>query len=392
MRRIANVYRLGIKEIYSLLADPVLMGLIVFTFTFSVYSVAHNVQTELRNASIAIVDEDHSVLSTAIAGAFLQPYFQPPRLIDIKAVDAAMDAGRYTFVLDIPPGFEKDVLAGRDPVLQLNVDATAMTIAGTGAGYIQSIVNTELLTFVGRAEGQAGAPVSLQIRAMYNPNLHSSWFLAVMQILDNVTVLAIILGGAAVIREREHGTLEHLLVMPVTSCEIMLAKIWANGLVIVIAALLVAGDRRPGLPGHTDRGLARPLRARCRRLSLCDHGAGHPALDHRHDHAAVRPALDPRLRRDEHALGRPDADREHAALPADRGAGPAVGAFRHLRPGRPLSRCRPGHRLAPAARHGAARRRLLHPDPASPPRDPGSGALDEACGPPGRQAAFMLSL
>ena len=59
-----------------------------------------------------------------------------------------------------------------------------------------------------------------------------------MQIINNLTILAIVLSGAAVIREREHGTLEHLLVMPVTSSEIMLAKIWANGLVIVLAAVL----------------------------------------------------------------------------------------------------------------------------------------------------------
>ena len=149
-----------------------------------------------------------------------------------------MDAGRYTFVLDIPPGFEADVLAGRNPEIQLNVDATAMTIAGNGTTYISSIVNAELLKFVSRSSGAVGLPVDLQVRAKYNPNLYSAWFMAVMQIINNLTILAIILSGAAVIREREHGTLEHLLVMPVTSSEIMLAKIWANGLVIVLAAVL----------------------------------------------------------------------------------------------------------------------------------------------------------
>ena len=238
MRWFANIFRLGVKEIYSLLRDPVLMGLIVYSFTFAIYTVANGVQTELNNAAIAIVDEDRSELSSRIAGAFLPPYFKAPALIDLRAVDPGMDAGRYTFVLDIPPGFQADVLAGRSPTIQLNVDATAMTIAGNGTNYIQSIVNAELLKFVSRASGAAALPVDLQVRAKYNPNLESSWFMAVMQIINNLTILAIVLSGAAVIREREHGTLEHLLVMPVTSSEIMLAKVWSNGLVIVLATVI----------------------------------------------------------------------------------------------------------------------------------------------------------
>jgi ABC-2 type transport system permease protein len=238
VQKVSNIYRLGVKELFSLMRDPVLMGLIFYTFTFAIYTVANGVQTELHNASIAIVDEDRTGLSNRIAGAFLPPYFKTPEVIDLHAVDAGMDAGRYTFVLDIPPGFEADVLAGRGPAIQLNVDATAMTIAGNGATYISSIINAELLKFVSRSSGVAALPVDLQTRAKYNPNLNSSWFMAVMQIINNLTILAIILSGAAVIREREHGTLEHLLVMPVASGEIMLAKIWANGLVIVLAAVL----------------------------------------------------------------------------------------------------------------------------------------------------------
>jgi len=238
MRWIANIYRLGIKEIFSLLRDPVLMGLIAYTFTFAVYSVANGVQTDLKNAAIAIVDEDRSELSTRIAGAFLPPFFKTPTLIDLPAVDPAMNAGLYTFVLDIPPGFEADVLAGRRPVVQLSIDATAMTIAGNGANYISGIVNAEMLKFVNRSSGVAALPVDLRVRAKFNPNLDSSWFMAMMQVINNLTILAIVLGGAAVIREREHGTIEHLLVMPVRSSEIMLAKVWSNGLVIVVATVL----------------------------------------------------------------------------------------------------------------------------------------------------------
>jgi ABC-2 type transport system permease protein len=73
------------------------------------------------------------------------------------------------------------------------------------------------------------------VRIAFNPNAQTSWFNSVMGILNSITMLAIVLAGAAVIREREHGTLEHLLVMPVTPFEIAMSKIWANGLVILIA-------------------------------------------------------------------------------------------------------------------------------------------------------------
>ncbi|QIE54221.1 ABC transporter permease [Pikeienuella piscinae] len=238
MRSASNILRLGVKELYSLARDPVLLLLIVYTFTVAIYSVAHGVQTEVKNAAIAVVDEDRSALSERIRGAFLQPYFQPAALIGLNEVDPAMDEGRYSFVLDIPPNFQADVQAGNSPTVQLQVDATAMTLAGNGARYIQYIVQTELIKFLSRSETEVELPATLVTRARFNPNLDSSWFMAVMQIVSNVTILAIILSGAAVIREREHGTLEHLLVMPVTPGEIMAAKVWANGAVIVLASVL----------------------------------------------------------------------------------------------------------------------------------------------------------
>jgi ABC-2 type transport system permease protein len=233
-----HVYRLGIKELYSLRSDLVMVVLILYTFSYAIYTPAKHAQTELRNASVAIVDHDHSQLSQRIRDALLPPYFQEPAQISAQQVDRAMDAGRYTFVLDVPPDFEADLLAGQHPALQVNVDATAMTQAGHGAHYIQRIVAREVAAV---AQGQGvdtGEPVQLVARARFNPNLESRWFLAVMQLVNMITLMAVILTGAALIREREHGTIEHLLVMPLRPAEIMLAKIWANGLIIVIAAML----------------------------------------------------------------------------------------------------------------------------------------------------------
>ena len=238
MQRLANIYRLGVKEFFSLRRDLVMVGLIVYAFTYAVYAPTQHAQTELKNASVAVVDEDRSQLSQRLRDALLQPLFQPPVELAANEIDAAMDSGSYTFVIDIPPKFEADVLAGRQPELQINVDATAMTHAGHGATYLQQIIAQEIREFM-RGKGAAlQEPVSLVVRAKFNPNLNSTWFMGVMQIINMITLLAIMLSGAALIREREHGTLEHLLVMPLTPAEIMIAKVWANGLIIVIAATL----------------------------------------------------------------------------------------------------------------------------------------------------------
>jgi ABC-2 type transport system permease protein len=235
MRALANIYWLGTKELRCFLRDYVLLGLVVYAFSIALLAQAQSRSQEVYNASIAIVDEDRSPLSRRIAGAFLSPYFQAPQPIAERDAAALMDAGRYTFILDIPPHFARDVLAGRDAAVQLAVDATAMVQAGLGAGYAQQIVTGEIADYLSRSAKTASPAADLVVRIAFNPNVTTAWFASVMGIINNVTMLAIILAGAAVIREREHGTIDHLLVMPLTPFEIAMSKIWANGLVIVVA-------------------------------------------------------------------------------------------------------------------------------------------------------------
>ena len=233
-----NIYRLGIKELWSLARDPMLMALVVFSFTVTIYSAATAMPETLHLAPIAVVDEDASPLSTRIVSAFYPPRFMPPQLIDQTEMDRGMDTGKYTFVLNIPPQYQRDVLAGKSPDLQLNVDATRMSQAFSGSGYVQQMVADEVSEFVERYREIPASPVNLVIRNRFNPNLSSSWFGALMEIINNVTMMSIILTGAALIREKEHGTIEHLLVMPVTPPEIMLSKIWSMGLVVLAAAAM----------------------------------------------------------------------------------------------------------------------------------------------------------
>lgn len=234
--RAANVWNLGVKELRSLASDPILLFLIAYAFTFAIYWAATAAPETLHKVPIAIVDEDRSQLSTQIISAFYPPYFMPPRLIPVAEMDARMDAGLDSFSLDIPPEFQRDLLAGRPATIQLNVDATRMSQAFTGTRSIQMIVTDEVRAFLQRARDVAVPPVDLALRVRFNPELNKSWFGAIMEIINNLTMLSIVLTGAAIIREREHGTIEHLLVMPVTPFEIMTGKVWAVGLVVLGAA------------------------------------------------------------------------------------------------------------------------------------------------------------
>ncbi|WP_295135012.1 ABC transporter permease [uncultured Reyranella sp.] len=236
--RAANILLLGLKELRGLARDPAMLALIVFAFTFSIYSASTAMPEQLNKAAIAIVDEDRSPLSARIADAFFPPFFMPPSMIAQPEMDHRMDAGIDTFALDIPPEFQRDLLAGRRPTIQLNVDATRMSQAFTGAGYVQSIVASEIDAFVRRYRANVPASVELTLRARFNPSLTISWFGSVIEVVNNVTMLSIILTGAALIREREHGTIEHLLVMPVTPLEIMAGKIWSMALVVLTACAL----------------------------------------------------------------------------------------------------------------------------------------------------------
>src|SRR5581483_8425093 len=151
--RLSNIFELGFKELRGLSRDPMLMALIAYSFTIGIY-VASTAQPEtLNHAPIPIVDEDQSPISSRIVTAFNPPYFSIPRVINQHEMDSRMDAGLDTFALDIPPDFQRDLLARKSPTIQLNIDATRMTQAFTGGGYIQSIVSDEVDEFLNRYRG-----------------------------------------------------------------------------------------------------------------------------------------------------------------------------------------------------------------------------------------------
>jgi len=124
MQQLRHIFQLGIKELLSLFRDPVLLFLIFYSFTFSVYTPSKSAVMDVINASIAVVDEDHSTVSRKIRDAFLPPLFLPAAVIPFSEINRAMDEGEYTFVVDIPPKFQHDLTKGTTPTVEIITDAT----------------------------------------------------------------------------------------------------------------------------------------------------------------------------------------------------------------------------------------------------------------------------
>ncbi len=140
-------------------------------------------------------------------------------------------------MLSFPPNFAADVIKGKTPAAQLQVDATAVSQAQLGTDYISNILQSETREFLTGSPAKPDTLLRLELRRAFNPNGNPVWFKAVSSLLNQLSLLTIALTGAAMLREREHGTIEHLMVMPLTPVEIALSKVLAT-MAVVLAAFI----------------------------------------------------------------------------------------------------------------------------------------------------------
>lgn len=235
MQRLENIFWLVGKELKSVIGDPVMVILILWSFVVAVMLEASGAGDMVKNAAIAIVDEDRSPLTRQITGALMPPWFQMPVAMTSDQADAAMNRGEIMFALAFPPDFAADAIAGKAPVAQLLADATAVSQAQLGTDYLRNIVQAESLVFL-TGNPEAPAPeLQLELRRAFNPNGNPVWFKAMSSLLNQLSLLTIALTGAAMLREREHGTIEHLMVMPLNPIEVALSKVLATVLVVLAA-------------------------------------------------------------------------------------------------------------------------------------------------------------
>jgi ABC-2 type transport system permease protein len=235
MERLSNVFWLIGKELKSVLGDPVMVVLILWSFVVAVMLEASGAGDTVRNASIAIVDEDHSPLTRQISSALMPPWFQEPIFLPAGQASAAMDRGEIMFILTFPPDFAADTILGKGPVVQLLADATAVSQAQLGTDYIRNIIQEESVAFLSGTPEAPAQDLQLELRRAFNPNGNPVWFKSMSSLLNQLSLLTIALTGAAMLREREHGTIEHLMVMPLTPAEVALSKVLATMIVVLVA-------------------------------------------------------------------------------------------------------------------------------------------------------------
>jgi ABC-2 type transport system permease protein len=237
IRKLWHIYRLGLKELISFRYDYVLIVMVIYSFTVMVIVTAKGTGLQVRNSSVAYVDEDQSSLSTRIIEAIQPPFFQKPQAITFPEINQILDRAEYIFVIHIPTGFQKDLMSGKTPEVGIDVDATAIGHAKLGTTYLSRIINDEIQTYLHGAQKPLEPPVQVTTRVLYNQNRESSWFMGVVFLTHMITLLSLILPAAALIKEKERGTVEHLLVMPLVPLEITIAKVWASSFIVVAGAM-----------------------------------------------------------------------------------------------------------------------------------------------------------
>jgi len=242
-----------IKELKQLYRDPVLLVIIAYFFTADVYLAGDGAKITLYNATFVVIDHDHSAASRELIYAFRTPYFDfQGELADVKSAEKLLNNGEVLAILDIPDHFQHDLLQGKPVALQLRLDASNMSLATLMSGYSAELVgrfgqNYSLQRLGLSAELRQAVPlIDDRHRVLYNPNQTDSWFMSISELLTVITMLSMMLPAAAAVREKERGTIEQLMVSPLTPIQILLPKVLAMGLVIIGAvAVCLYGVMQP---------------------------------------------------------------------------------------------------------------------------------------------------
>lgn len=237
---IAGLRRLRVmtwKELLQLLRDTALMVFFLYSFTGDIYVAASGVSMQLRSAALAVLDNDRSFASRELAGRFQPPYFKHAG--EAASPDASLkllDRGDAMAVLDIPPRFEERLTRGEQVSVQLQVDTTNSVLGFLASSYAAQIVGRyagEVAMLREGLAGSGGPMIEAETRIWYNPNQYDPWFMGISELLTVVTLFSILLPAAAMVREKERGTIEQLMVTPLTPFQILFPKVIAMTLAIV---------------------------------------------------------------------------------------------------------------------------------------------------------------
>ena len=236
----SRLVALTIKELLQLRRDGFLVFAIFFLFTIDILMTG-NVRLELNHATVIVHDADHSEASRELIYRFRPPYFKlGGEILDNRQGIELLDKGQALVILDIPPNFEQDIIQGKATDVQVLVDTSNTVLGSLAASYTSQIIGQYgfdvALERMGVTEKSLETVPMLvdQHRIWYNQNQNDQWFIPLSELLTVITILAIMLPAAAAVREKEHGTIEQLMVSPLTPVQILLPKIISMTLVILL--------------------------------------------------------------------------------------------------------------------------------------------------------------
>jgi ABC-2 type transport system permease protein len=229
-----------IKEFKQLGRDRVLLAFILYAFTLDVFLAASGVSLSLSNAVTWVQDLDHSAASRELTRRFQAPYFNVNHHFDAdREGQQALDSGAAMILLSIPEGFGRDLAQGRGAELALQVDTSNSVLGFLAVSHGEMIaarfgLDAALARQGGTARDAERLPgVSNAMRVWFNPNQNDSWFMGIAEMLNIATVFSVLLPAAALVREKERGTVEQLMVSPLSPFGILFPKVVAMSAVIV---------------------------------------------------------------------------------------------------------------------------------------------------------------
>jgi len=229
------------KETLQFVRDKAIFFFVLYAFTLDIYMAGKGFVLTLSNAGVALFDMDKTKISREIARRIRPPYFKHKGEVrNNKEAIYLLDTSKVLGVIVIPPDFERKIMQKRSASFQVMLDGTQITSSTLAAAYIGEIVkeySKELsykLYGIPSSEIKNIPKIDERSRVLFNPNLEDSYFTALNELFMVVTMISIILSATALVRERDYGTIEQLLVSPIEAKDVVISKVTFTVLALLI--------------------------------------------------------------------------------------------------------------------------------------------------------------
>ena len=228
-RRLTGLIR---KEFIQIFRDRALVVILIWAFTAAIYTSGHGRAMEITNVATAVCDLSRGPASREFLSHLQRPYFKTVAYLDQeKDIAKWLDSGRASIVVVIPSDFQRKVEGKGQAEIQVITDGALAMPATIAVAYIAQISSKYSISVLEKRAGAVGMNLNQlprldeQVRVKFNPNMESSWFSSLLELMNMITMVSLLLTAADLVKEKEHGTLEQLLVSPVRTFEVFLAKI-----------------------------------------------------------------------------------------------------------------------------------------------------------------------